>query len=68
MILKYKIHYKFYCVIYSIIIYLLYTDTRLGRLCKYKTGFASSQTATQRGSEIRIACHQRFRRSFVQIK
>jgi hypothetical protein len=32
MILKYKIHYKFYCVVYSIIIYLLYTDTRLGRL------------------------------------
>jgi hypothetical protein len=30
MILKYKIHYKFYCVVYSIIIYLLYTDTRLG--------------------------------------
>ena len=33
MILKYKIHYKFYCVVYSIIIYLLYTNTRLGRLC-----------------------------------
>jgi hypothetical protein len=33
MILKYKIHYKFYCVVYSIIIYLLHTDTRLGRLC-----------------------------------
>jgi hypothetical protein len=30
MILKYKIHYKFYCVVYSVIIYLLYTDTRLG--------------------------------------
>jgi hypothetical protein len=35
MILKYKIHYKFYCVVYSIMIYLLYTNTRLGRLwCK----------------------------------
>jgi hypothetical protein len=30
MILKYKIHYKFYCVVYSIMIYLLYTNTRLG--------------------------------------
>jgi hypothetical protein len=31
MILKYKIHYKFYCVVYShtIMIYLLYTNTRL---------------------------------------
>ena len=27
---------------------------------KYKTSFASSQTATQHGSEIHIACHQRF--------
>jgi hypothetical protein len=33
MILKYKIHYKFYCLVYFIMIYLLYTDTRLGRLC-----------------------------------
>ena len=33
MILKYEIHYKFYCVVYSIMIYLLYTNTRLGRLC-----------------------------------
>ena len=33
MILKYKIHYKSYCVVYSIMIYLLYTNTRLGRLC-----------------------------------
>ena len=32
MILKYKIHYKFYCLVYFIMIYLLYTDTRLGRL------------------------------------
>ena len=32
MILKYKIHYKFYCVVHSIMIYLLYTNTRLGRL------------------------------------
>ena len=35
MILKYKIHYKFYCLVYFIMIYLLYTDTRLGRLCFY---------------------------------
>ena len=32
MIFKYKIHYKFYCLVYFIMIYLLYTDTRLGRL------------------------------------
>jgi hypothetical protein len=32
MILKYKIHYKFYFVVYSIMIYLLYTNTHLGRL------------------------------------
>jgi hypothetical protein len=33
IILNYKIHYTFYCVVYSIMIYLLYTNTRLGRLC-----------------------------------
>jgi hypothetical protein len=32
MIFKYKIHYKFYCVAYSMMIYLLYTNTRLGHL------------------------------------
>jgi hypothetical protein len=37
MILKYKIHYKFYCVVYSIMIYLLHTNTRLGRLWYHRS-------------------------------
>jgi hypothetical protein len=37
MILKYKIQYKFYCVVYSIMIYLLYTNTRLGRLWYHRS-------------------------------
>jgi hypothetical protein len=43
MILKYKIHYKFYCVVYSIIIYLLYTNTRLGRLWAHFKGLYFTQ-------------------------
>jgi hypothetical protein len=39
MILKYKIHSKFYCVVYSIMIYLLHTNTRLGRLWYHRSFF-----------------------------
>jgi hypothetical protein len=33
MILKYKMHSKFYCVVYSVMIYLLYTNTRPWAAC-----------------------------------
>ena len=52
MILKYKIHYKFYCLVYFIMIYLLYTDTRLGRLCTNQSNYRLKNILSNRPSTI----------------